>query len=334
MKVINFLKKSSTIFYKVFLILFVTAIVIIFASSHVPIEKSAAARIFDDVIWHLKSIPDYLEQTAPDGTPVEVSVNNSKMYYLTSKSSHSTKDILDYYENMYKVDPDIFKKSTLFIDSEEAQSQYEDIINDKIEKRKLDNTIRLETDKWGVLGVLDNVHGTWKGAMEDNFQAFIEAARNMLDTGNVSELGDPKSVIVFRSNSQSNATIFRCWLDNNFNLNSFRPDKTGDWPGKDITAVPRYPHSQRILSFSIPNRGADNQLNVYRSTDRLLGTILFYRSEMSAKGWKTSSVMDNIINKKGSRSTLYFEKQGAICWISLKEKRNYIYHSVLYRTTG
>lgn len=317
-------------FTRAALILVVTSVIIVIASLNVPVQQDASAKIFDDVIGHLRTIPEYFGQTHPAGKPVEVEFNGQRMFYATSRSLHRTGDILDFYESMYRYDPEDFVIHA-FPESPEAQAEFEKNVRPRIDAGMMENTLRLEAKRWGVFGVLDNVRGGWDNAIAENFTSFIEGARAMIETGRVSEFGNPKAVIIFRDGPDKQATIIRTWLDDNFSLNAFMPDSAGDLPGEDFEDVPRYPGSERLVSFKVPNTGRFDAINVYRTQDRALGSLLYYRTELERFGWQTIEQIDTIMREKADRNTIHFSKEGKECWISLRERDEYTYHTILIR---
>lgn len=310
---------------KIISILFVTVFIILFGFQYVPFEQKASATIFDDVMWHVRQVPEYFSQVAPGHDPVRVTINGGDVFYATSKSHHQITDILDYYETMYRVDPEIFLKHPLF-ENDEAYRKTERFV-----RLSTDRKVRVESDTWGFFATLTNVAGGWENGMYENFSTFIQAARRMLETGRVSELGDPKAVVVFREKDQSKSLILRSWMDSNFNIKNFTPDADGDFPGEDIVDMPRYPGSKRIISMGVPMGDKFNSLNVYRNPDRALGAALYYRTELPKYGWQIAEPFDQAMLKENNRTTLYFSRPNEECWVSLHEKDNYTYHTLMFR---
>lgn len=106
-------------------------------------------------------------------------------------------------------------------------------------------------------------------------------------TGNLNELGAFRYVSASRVSDISGdyTFILTVWADSSLNLFRMLPADGLDAGGSDIPKVPRPPGSHRILSaWEI---GAPSGIVVYRVPGESAADLeSFYRSELSANGWK------------------------------------------------
>jgi hypothetical protein len=117
------------------------------------------------------------------------------------------------------------------------------------------------------------------GALVNGFLRFSE-------TGDLSEVGDPRYILARRvaSGSEEKTFLLTMWADSGFNLYSMAPHADADAAGRDFVGVPRPLGSQRILSAWEERQPSG--VVVYRVLGKSAQELeAFYRTQLPRRGW-------------------------------------------------
>jgi hypothetical protein len=145
---------------------------------------------------------------------------------------------------------------------------------------------------------------------------FADRLTRLLETGDLSELGDMRYVVARRATANT-THVLAIWTEGNFKLLDMFPEH-GDARGSDSPNVPRPPASRRLLSAEAT--GQPYAARIYE-TQKEPGEILaFYDTDMSKRGYVAEPVWkEHGTDKRLTATPSYaraFSKNGAIIVVS------------------
>ena len=148
------------------------------------------------------------------------------------------------------------------------------------------------------------------------FEGFLQRFSRLLDSGDISELGDMRYVVA-RGVRDKTTHVLASWTQGKFNITKMFPE-TGDAPGADSPNVPRPPDSVRLLSAEVD--GQPYSAHVYESRRSPGEVLAFYDESMKIRGFDGEAVWKEKLGEKGLTATpsygRAFTKDGAIVIMS------------------
>lgn len=207
-----------------------------------------------------------------------VRVNGTEIYRASAHTSQSPAEVLSRYETYCRENPGLLGRAMRDIpvtmgapSSLPAQSPLRAAI------------VRDENDERGMVACFVQN----PDAPASNF---IESLRSMVETGDISKLGQFRYVFAERSNgTQGGSHVVTSWSDGELNVGKMFPS-SGDAPGSDSSRVPRPGESRRTLSAEV--EGYPGAVRVYESSATRADIERTYDQALTAKGF--SKVPTNV----------------------------------------
>ena len=269
-------------------------------------------RIFTQVIQQypasVSAIPVFLNNKDNFDKPTEFLVNSNRVLFETGQSYKSINHLLDLYQKEYNSDSDL-KEWIAKITSSNGNNFLFDFFVDSIKP-----SMRAEANNKGMLISFKPTF-----TKDDNIDNLLDKINDFIDTGLISSLFEPK--VVFAETLQNGNSMFmNISFDKDFRLNNFLVNPGQDAPGNDITDIPKYPESTRILSIEELSSSNKYHMNIYTSQANQDSIYNFYIKKMEKMGWIQSLSFKEAINKlEANQKALFFHKiNGSECQIILE----------------
>jgi len=266
----------------------------IFGYGHFMTPKSpdAFARVFEDLGGALSApgMPAYMNVTIEEGTVQEVYLNGNTLQYTLNRTNKGIDALLDYYENLYQsrqhqVAPEAAREALLKTvrDPEDRAEQRkrimatDDLLNDRF--------VRFEGKTWGGFSTLV----TGREGEADYMADMVDRFRKFQESGDATDLGDPKLMVAYEDASEGDVQYFNVWPSGGFDFQSVRPQGEDDAPGYDLSDIPRPYGSQRMITFGQNHMGSDYQILLYRGGGSIEEIAAHFVTAMADEGWAVSS---------------------------------------------
>ena len=257
-----------------------------------PRSPDAFARVFEDLSGVLNSdgMPAYMNMSVAEGTVQEVYLNGNTLHYTLNRTNKGIDDLLDFYENLYQsrtheVAPKAAREALLATvrDPQDREEQRRRII--ATDELLNDRFVRFEGKDWGGFSTL--VTGR-EG--EANYMAdMVERFRSFQNSGDATDLGDPKLLVAFEDASEGDVQYFNVWPAGGFDFRSVKPQGKDDAAGYDLSDIPRPYGSQRMITFGQNHMGSDYQILLYRGGGSVEEIAAHFVTAMGDEGWAASA---------------------------------------------
>lgn len=257
-------------------------------------------------------VPRYIGSFEGDGRVQEVEINGNRLFYTNTMTSHRVKEVLDYYESLYRkpevrLAPGAIGRSPAFTHPlvRKAMKDFEDALN-----RQQSRVVRMEGGGWGLLSYLDMGTG-------DFLSAWATKGEALTRSGNLDIMGVSKSVIAVEE-AENKTTILTFWSGPNFNLYNLIPID-GDAEGEDIPDFPRMEGDRRLFSTRETDSSAQVRMGVYEAPGSKAQCLLYYLDALRAAGWTKNTLYEKVDVELNNNSTMFYAKRGRELLISFNE---------------
>jgi hypothetical protein len=132
-------------------------------------------------------------------------------------------------------------------------------------------------------------------------------------SGNVSDIGDVRYVVVRRAKDAHTTHVFAVWSEGTFSIPAMFP-AAGDAPGTDPEDAPRPHNAVRVLSAELT--GHPYALRMYDTTDAADGVLRDYASAIVGRGWTSTQLPEDDVLNEGARA---FVKGSSVLLVTVSE---------------
>jgi hypothetical protein len=257
-----------------------------------PRSPDVFARVFEDMgsVLNSPGMPAYMNLEVEEGQVQEVYLNGNTLQYTLNRTHKRLDTLLDYYENLYQSEKHEFAPKA----AREALLKTVKDPKDREEQRRRiaatdqilnERFVRFDGKNWGGFSTFI----TGKEGKADYNADMVQRFRKFKESGDATELGEPKLLVAFEDASAGDVQYFNVWPAGGFDFKSVRPQGEDDAPGYDLADIPRPYDSQRLITFGQSHMGADYQILLYRGGGTIEEVAAHYATALSDEGWSISA---------------------------------------------
>ena len=286
-----------------------------------PRSPDVYARVFEDMgsVLNSPGMPAYMNPRVEEGQIQEVYLNGNTLQYTLNRTHKSMDTLLDYYETLYQskkreVAPEAAREVLLktIKDPKEREEQRRQIA--ATEQLLNQRCVRFSGKGWGGFSTFV----TGKEGQADYTTDMVARFRKFKESGDATDLGDPKLLVAFDDPSEGDVQYFNVWPAGGFDFQSVRPQGEDDASGYDVADIPRPYDSQRLITFGQSHMGSDYQILVYRGGGTVEELAAHYATAMADEGWAISATHLRIHGAlDGEYPSLLFTKDRREAYIAL-----------------
>lgn len=218
-------------------------------------------------------------QAAHQGEPSEVRVNGARFFISTGNIEASVGEVLDHFHakcqdgngRLHEQWGSLAKRRHLRVN--------------RFRWGPIDGVYRAGGDTTGVLACAE----TGQGQLPP--EQLLSRIRQVMDSGDLSKLGDLRYVYVMRDVGRT--AFVALWSEGALNWKQMFP-RRGDAPGNDPPGVPRPDGTRRVLStYPLAQRAS---LNMYQANQRADDLVEFYARELPRAGFSLATGKQRFIS--------------------------------------
>jgi hypothetical protein len=251
--------------------------------------RVAKASVMERLLGIGQRMAPYLDNARAVEAPREVHLNGLKMWVAAGKTDHSPAMVRKWYAERYA-----------------GKGTATDVITEQLKAAKMLppsvsglTQASFGDDKIGGMAALDLGTGL-------NMKA-LRPMMHKLASGKIGEVGHLR-YLYFEKLPNGGTRFLTIWTDDTFDLTKFLPSGQEDAPGRDITDVPRYPGTIRVLAAD--ERSRPGQMAVYTGSGSPELAAAFYDARMRTLGWQADPHFTTAAKDQGLRSRRYMNAKG------------------------
>ncbi len=300
--------------WRLYAIVVFAAAVFWFGHQNSPLAPPAQATVFQGLGGGFAGVPSVWELQVDPGKVQAATLNGNTIYYTVEQDWRSVGEVLDYYEELY-AGPDFeyggshpnYPPPVDGVDWEQArQAMSEDASV---------GGVRVDTESWGIYTKVVLPDPSEPGFAEELNERFAD----FVETGDITDLGDPKFVYALRPPGAGATTVMTAWPARGFDLRALGTDGNYDVPGEDPPGIPRTQGDVRLLSFVQPRPEMHVYAAEYQSAVSASGVIGFYRSELERQQWVEAERIGDHAAGHGVAPTALFTRGRQQVHVSARE---------------
>lgn len=243
------------------------------------------------------------------GPPQALQINGQTLFLGVTQSPYSVRETLDQFEESCASKADPREQFPMIPGWDPTPDELRKMPSDLQKVLNQDptrfGTIRHESEEQGQISCLA------QPKHHRGFMAVMEAAKEFLESGDLSRLGDMRYATA-RKLDNGETQVIAIWSEGKFPIYSLFPEE-GDAPGSDMPNVPRPPGGTR--RFSAAAEGQSFGMRIYSSERPPQEVLDFYEGELPKGGWSSAPTgLDGGVLREGAfvRSFLRNERLIAI----------------------
>jgi hypothetical protein len=253
--------------------------------------RAARASVVEHLLGIGTRMAPYLDDARSTEGPRQVRINGVKLNVAAGHTDHPPQFVRKWYLDRYA-----------------GKGDGLDALSQDMKKRGLLppdmqalNELSFGDDKHGGMAALD--FGGEKLSM-DQFRKRVET---FVKSGDISDLAKMR-YIYFEGNGKGGTRFLTVWSDEHMKLDMLAPKDGKDAPGYDLSDVPRYPGTTRVLSAE--ERAMPQKVVVYDGPGSPETAELFYRARMASLGWHEDDTFNRLAHKQGKTSLRFDNAKG------------------------
>jgi hypothetical protein len=201
--------------------------------------------------------------------PTELKVNGASFYVSTGNIDASVSEVLDHFHAKCQ------EKNGQLHEQWASLAKKKHVELDRYQLAGVDGVFRAGGDETGVIACTE----TGDGQLPP--EQLMSRIKQVLETGDLSKLGDLRYVYVMRGDART--AFVALWSEGPLNYKQMFPPQA-DAPGNDPPGIPRPAGTRRILStYPIGHKAS---LNMYQSKQRADELVDFYWRELPQAGFQ------------------------------------------------
>jgi hypothetical protein len=283
-----------------------------------PSPEPAEAKVFERLLSFTSEMPPYLFEERGKNKPIKVLVNGNTTWLTVAKTNDDIKQVLKFYNDQYLDQPylavskDVLSK----VDDKDYEEQLKEInrVNKKMSEYQ---HFKLVRENYGFLGIVD-FQDKENHLGSDEFSKAVEAVEQ---TGDLGKFATGRLVIAMRGKQANQTTVLNVWTGDNFSLNGFKKDSSGNMPGFNIADVPVHHTNKREFSVEQDNPALLYRLVQYRGDGSLISHVLFFHTKMKANGWKVNPNMEHVLQSANKQNFMFYSKDNRECTIQVEQDK-------------
>ena len=303
--------------------------VFLFGHFMTPRGNDALAKVFLTDVGGAMShpgMPEYMRLVVEDDTVQEVYFNGNQLFYTLNRTEKNFTQLIDYYANLYQgeqrqmVPPEAKARLLKTIKDPGDRTEHARRI-DETEKILNQRYVSFEDENYAAFATVV----TGKEGKAEWQKDMVERITSFKDTGDLTDLGDPKIMVAFKDPSQGDVQYFNVWPGAEFDMKKARPRQGEDAAGYDIEDIERPYDSVRMATFGQDHGGVSYEILVYRNDGRIVDALEHWYTAMINDEWAVSESFEGArAAADDEQPGLLFGKDNREVFISLREADGHV----------